>query len=93
MVNCNRCKYKKKCEIPSCVIATWEKCEAFEPKDSNADRIRSMTDEELAELFSKIDKGWDVICGSYISIKQGVLICGRDDFAKQILKWLQSEAE
>lgn len=60
---------------------------------SNADKIRSMDDAELADLFSKIDKGWDAICGSYISMKPGVLICGRDDFGKQILKWLQSEAE
>ena len=55
-------------------------------KQTNADRIRSMTDEELAEFFankSPCDYYCNYIkkCCSEISCKQG------------ILEWLQSEAE
>ena len=52
-----------------------------------------MTEEELAEFLRKIDKGYDSVCGNYAYLQKGVVICGRDDFGEQILKWLQSEAE
>lgn len=60
---------------------------------TNAQKIRAMTEEELAEFLRKIDKGYDSVCGNYAYLQKGVVICGRDDFGEQILKWLQSEAE
>ncbi len=64
----------------------FDKCMDFSPIQTNADRIRSMTDEELAEFFARKSP-----CNHYcnyigkscngVSCKQG------------ILEWLQSEAE
>lgn len=57
-------------------------------KQTNADRIRSMTDEELAEFLHAIDfynDYWES------SIKLGGVYI--DDSKLDILEWLQSEAE
>lgn len=62
-------------------------------KQTNADRIRSMTDEELAEFLRNINTGYDISYGDYISMNEGIFISDRKDLAKEILKWLQSEAE
>lgn len=55
---------------------------------SNADRIRSMTDEELANFLFGIDNYWD----------DGQLIVRIEDYALNaskgdILEWLQMEVE
>lgn len=57
-------------------------------KQTNADRIRSMTDEELAEFLHAIDfynDYWES------AIKLGGVYI--DDSRLDILEWLQSEAE
>lgn len=55
---------------------------------TNADRIRSMTDEELADWIYGIDEFWDDgECKKYIN---GVTL---HDGKEDILEWLQSEAE
>lgn len=60
---------------------------------TNADKIRSMSDEELAEFLEGINKGYDISYGDYISMNEGIFISDRKDLSKEILKWLQSEAE
>lgn len=56
--SCEKCKYRYKsdCEYPCerCVHGCVVK-EYYEPM-TNADRIRSMSDEELSEHFSKLIK-------------------------------------
>lgn len=64
----------------------------FEPI-TNAMRIRAMTDEELAEFLEGINTGYDISYGNYISMNEGIFISDRKDLAKELLKWLQSEAE
>lgn len=58
--------------------------EEYKPK-TNADKIRSMTDEELAEFLNDFD-----ICPhcEYQDVS-----CGAIDCKEMFLKWLQSEAE
>ena len=59
-------------------------------KQTNADRIRNMSDEELAEL---------ILCPHMVNWGKGIYdVCihpknGKDECKKCMLEWLQSEAE
>lgn len=79
--SCEKCKYRYKsdCEYPCerCVHGCVVK-EYYEPM-TNADRIRSMSDEELAEHFSELIK--DTYENEYC----------KD--VNDWLEWLQSEVE
>ena len=55
---------------------------------TNADRIRSMTDEELAEFFEKLE----VVC-DMCAFKVGCCNIAPDNCKSGLLKWLQSEVE
>lgn len=55
-------------------------------KETNADRIRNMSDEELAEWINTKD-----MC-EHCAYKSGG-ICNKETCADSILQWLQSEAE
>ena len=63
----------------------------YKTKQTNADRIRNMSDEELAEL---ITGSLNFDCADYCdSFTQGCAFnCGKKD-REIALKWLQSEAE
>jgi hypothetical protein len=52
-----------------------------------------MCDEELAEFLGGVNRDYDISYGDYFSTKEGAFVFGKNDFAKQLLKWLQSEAE
>lgn len=79
--SCEKCKYRYKsdCEYPCerCVHGCVVK-EYYEPM-TNADRIREMSDEELAEHFSKLIK--DTHENEYC------------EDVNDWLEWLQSEVE
>ena len=68
-----------------------EPCCRCDSKNTNADRIRSMSDEELAEL---ITGSLNFDCADYCdSFAQGCAFkCGKKD-REIALKWLRSEAE
>lgn len=68
-----------------------EPCCRCDSKQTNADRIRNMPDEELAEL---ITGSLNFDCADYCdSFTQGCAFnCGKKD-REIALKWLQSEAE
>ena len=56
MANCHNCE-----RLVICPWASAEEiiCSSFKPKpQTNADRIRAMTDEELADLFADNDCGY-----------------------------------
>ena len=75
-------------------VLKWKKeCfEIVEKKTTNADRIRNMSDEELAEL---IIGSLNFDCANYCdSFAQGCAFnCGKKKDREIALKWLQSEAE
>lgn len=51
-MKCENCKKYDDCRTGS---GLWQPCGAYVPKRiTNADRIRAMSDEELAELFEQI---------------------------------------
>lgn len=61
-----------------------------QPKQTNADRIRSMTDEELAEMLSTVSQH----CVVYVSDKINCRHSNCDTSCKNnIKKWLRAESE
>ena len=73
-----------------------EPCCRCDSRKTNADRIRNMSDEELAEFIHKMEVTCfvDIIGYANKDCGQGKISC-RDCRAKAptILEWLQSEAE
>lgn len=67
------------------VNATWWDCEYQSHKHSNADRIRSMTDEELAEWFGKIQYNTAFYCDGEDKQKY--------PYPVSWLDWLKQEVE
>ena len=59
-------------------------CQCEKPM-TNADRIRNMTDEELAEFFKN-----HFSC-AFCDVRTGT--CGDDDCKEMMLQWLQAEVK
>jgi hypothetical protein len=77
---CNECVYGAD-NVP----VKWEAAEFYEP-DTNADRIRAMSDEELAEDFCKTVLG--------VMNQLGVVNTGSvEDAVRKRLEWLKQPAE
>lgn len=99
MAICEKCKssmviIKSNTGAKCCMNCGWcSDDNSYKKIQTNADKIRSMSDEELAEFLEGINKGYDISYGDYISMNEGIFISDRKDLSKEILKWLQSEAE
>lgn len=63
-----------------------EPCCGCDSKQTNADRIRNMSDEELLDFICSIETYEE---GSVKTIRNGIAMCA----VTEIEKWLQSEAE
>lgn len=93
MADCSKCKNADRCEAwDADKVRRTGECEVYEPI-TNADKIRSMSDEELAEFLREIDNGHDITHGDYFHTKDGDFIFSRDDINAKMIQWLQSEAE
>ena len=69
----------------------FDKCLDFTPIHTNADKIRSMTDEELAEFLDNNVPDCGRLCPDF---KAGCSwTCSHNQGKDFLLKWLQSEAE
>ena len=57
MQKCETCEYEKVCEIPDFVRNNLKSCKTYNEKKvkTNADKIRSMSDEELAEFLAETE--------------------------------------
>lgn len=90
---CGHCRNRGKnsrCNLYTEISNYAEKCKDFKPKkQTNADRIRSMSDEELAEFLEKIVSG----NRDEIGINCGNSKCEEWKCTECIGKWLQSEVE
>lgn len=84
---CKDCRNKGKkrmCEFQTAISSYAEMCKDFEPKrPTNAERIRSMSDEELAEFLRNVKEDYQWANPDYP---------GEDDFGAWV-EWLQSESE
>lgn len=84
------CLGTKECEACSCG-GDERKCDFYDyvrkratPKTTNADRVRAMTDEELAQLLRDYECNRCDWCG----------LCDEEDKCeKEILDWLKQEAD
>ena len=85
--NCKNRGKKSRCDLYTEVSNYAEKCKDFEEKKpTNADRIRSMSDEELVEFFlEKMD------CAACPASED--VACEHDRCLEYIKEWLQSEVE
>ena len=63
----------------------------FDPK-TNADRIRAMNDEEMAEQMVMEIEGL-YPCIAYVPVATGNIHISRDKAEKEMLRWLQHPAE
>lgn len=63
-----------------------EPCCRCDSRQTNADRIRNMSDEELLDFICSIETYEE---GSVKTIRNGIAMCS----VTEIEKWLQSEAE
>ena len=81
----------KKCSLGECDQA--ETCSAYIPIMTNADRIRAMSDEELAESLSKTVV--DVMCYSHGAEKSVDKMPKEiwENLVKEYLEWLKQPAE
>lgn len=77
MADCKSCEYENVCILPSVVRS----CKVYEPKKkkTNADKIRAMSDEKLAEWLTKITDDAQLDARTKCNYQWDV--------------WLQSEAE
>lgn len=84
---CGHCKNRGKkriCDFYTIVSNYAEKCKDFEEKkQTNADRIRAMSDEELAEFLCKVKSDYQWADHEFPSEEE----CGEWE------EWLQSEVE
>lgn len=85
--------YNKKCSIGEC--SQTEGCAAYVPLVTNADRIRAMSDEELAKHLHDI--GWDChLCVEHKRLDNEPLLrnqrCDENCF-EHCLEWLKQPAE
>lgn len=89
---CGHCRNRGKnsrCNLYTEISNYAEKCKDFKPKkQTNADRIRSMSDEELAEFIEQIST--DSMETISFGTKEYEEIWEHKETA---LKWLQSEVE
>lgn len=88
MADCKTCEYKNVCEMPDFVRNDLKNCKVYEikKKQTNADLIRAMSDEELAEWLALIDHYWDD-GECVVNFGDAHIHDSKDD----ILEWLQSE--
>nr|DAY87939.1 MAG TPA: Kruppel-like factor 3 finger, kruppel-like, DNA BINDING [Caudoviricetes sp.] len=87
---CNTCKYEH-CDNQDypCSKCSHAFIDKYEPK-TNADKIREMSDEELAEFLDIV--GEDGISSQYADIPCDCC-CEKTECSKCWKEWLQSEAE
>lgn len=92
-VDCRTCK-------TDCVRANgnygYRFCDKYtHPPITNADRIRAMSDDELAKHL--VDIGWDChLCAEHRRLDNEPLLCGEkcdEKCADHCLEWLQQPAE
>lgn len=94
-MKCDACKLKPKCDDleRAGILPKIEDCRAFVPLPTNADRIRAMTDEELARECL-----WNLSNGSCPPNKEALSCCSGEEYGEQQcvncwLDWLRQEAD
>ena len=79
---CVNCKKNNSCTM--CWKTSNKKCPHFIQK-TNADRIRAMSDEELAEMLWKTGRNYRAVCADPV--------VDHDEQYAELVKWLQQPVE
>ena len=96
------CKYETsngRCGLKGCYAYrhkcyTEDMCKCHEPQ-TNADRIRAMSDEEITEFVCRngINTLCDIICGGECNAIASFKKSGDEACKEIVMKWLQQPAE
>lgn len=91
MQNCKTCEYEKVCEIPDFVRNDLKSCKTYKEKKAktNADKIRSMSNSELAEYLHGVSEATKpcVRCSEECDFCEH----SSEECKNRVLKWLQEE--
>lgn len=94
MEKCKTCEYEKICEMPDFVRNDLKLCKTYTQKikKTNADRIRKMNDEELADFLEEFE-ACDVC--KYLDNNRCTFEnpCVHEFAGAMIYDWLQSEVK
>ena len=98
MKTCNDCKNrgkKRRCDLYTSMSTYAEKCKDFEEKkQTNADRIRSMGDEDLTKIimcpYDTAGKPIEIMPCAKDGIQE---LWPPEDCKKCMMEWLQQEVE
>lgn len=89
--NCGRCGHLNSrgfCNMTACIYPVLPQTTVIQKKRTNADRVRSMTDEELADFLCDIGE-----CDRRCPAKIGDCIFSDSTCRGAWLDWLKQEAE
>lgn len=81
--NCGECDRRWHCDIDPCKCDEWPDPAPM----SNADRIRSMSDEELEEGIRRLSIGYEPWCDHHCKMQ------GEDNCNMCLKKWLRQPSE
>ena len=95
-MRCENCEHKNTCLDKE--LFNLGGCSSGVPSmhlKTNGDKIRSMSDEELATFITGIVNGYDVHAGNYIDLGSGnVIFSTKDtDAESKLVEWLNTEVE
>lgn len=90
MADCKTCEFENVCTMPDFVRNDLKRCKVYQEKtlQSQGDKIRAMSDEELAEFLD----GFDAVCGMCIYVGECSQIT-EGKCREGFLQWLKSEAK
>ena len=81
----NRPPYKSPCSECDKTMGSPFCCYEHEEKPTNADHIRAMSDEELAEMLWKTGRNYRAVCADPV--------VDHDEQYAELVKWLQQPVE
>lgn len=84
-----KCNLKNKCQyvqtFGTCIAEEGRICECFERQPTNSDRIRAMSDEELAEMLWKTGRNYRAVCADPV--------VDYNEHRDHLIAWLKQPAE
>lgn len=90
MTQCDKCRSSASCERPWKGMDGYLNCVSFDPIITNGDKMRAMTDEELAEFL--LNRDLDVVEKATKAVGFTYKV-DREPCLVNVIDWLTQEAE
>lgn len=92
---CMSCRYGSSCaDYIADKDAFVVRCDKYQKLITHADKIRSMTDEELADLLTAVaKKSAEMLCENIKTVEVDLSKCDFEILTRSHLSWLKSPAE